>query len=79
MEAVPEPVVKAPEVDRNPFAIKDFEKEQPRPKTTGAADLQAQIGAIMERIDDLKGFDVSTISERYDPRPGSFAIPRIIP
>jgi hypothetical protein len=67
-EAVPEPVIKAPEVEQNPFAIKDFEKKQARPKAAGAADLKTQIRAIMERIDDLKGFDVSTVSERFDPR-----------
>ena len=61
-------VVKAPEVEQNPFAIKDFEKKQRRPKTAGAADLHAQIGAIMERINDLTSFDVTTITQRYDPK-----------
>jgi hypothetical protein len=67
-EAVQEPLIKASEVEQNPFAIKDFEKTQARPKAAGAADVRSQIRAIMERIDDLKGFDVSTVSERFDPR-----------
>ena len=67
-EAVPEAVIKAPDIEQNPFAIKDFEKKQARPKAAGAADLSLQIRAIMERIDDLKGFDLSTVSERFDPR-----------
>jgi len=66
--AVPEPVINAPEVEQNPFAIKDFEKTQSRPKITGADDLRAQIKAITERIDDLKAFDVSSVKERFDPR-----------
>ena len=67
-EAVPEPVIKVSEIEQNPFAIKDSEKKQSRPKAAGAADLRAQIRAITERIDDLKGFDVSTVTERFDPR-----------
>jgi hypothetical protein len=71
-EAVEQPagraVVEAPEVEQNPFSVQDFEKEQPRPKTTAAVDLRAQIRAIMERINDLRSFDVTTITERFDPR-----------
>jgi hypothetical protein len=61
-------VFKALDIEQNPFAMMGFEREQPRPKITGAADLQAQIGAIMERINDLASFDVTTITQRYDPR-----------
>ena len=68
VEAVTEPVVKAPEVEQNPFAVRDFEKKQSRPKATEAVDLRAQIKAIMERINDLRSFDVSTVTERFDPR-----------
>ena len=34
----------------------------------GAVELQSQIAAIMERIDNLKSFDVTTITQRYDPK-----------
>ena len=33
-----------------------------------AIDLEAHISAIMERIDDLRSFDVAPITQRYDPR-----------
>ena len=62
----PEPVAKPPEVEQNPFAIKDFEKKELRPKITGAAELRTQISSIMERIDDLKDFDVTGVTERFD-------------
>jgi hypothetical protein len=71
-EALQQPVerviVKAPEIEQNPFDVKDFGKKQSRPKTAGTADLRAQIRAIMERIDDLRSFDVTTVTERFDPR-----------
>jgi len=66
VEPLPEPAVKPPEHEQNPFAIKDFEKKQSRPKITGAAELKTQINAIMARIDDLKGFDVTGVTERFD-------------
>ena len=68
VEAIADPVATSPEAEQNPFALKDFEKKQSKPKARGAVDLRAQIGAIMERIDDLKSFDVTTITQRYDPK-----------
>ncbi len=67
-QAAPEPAIKVREIEQNPFAIKDSEKKQSRPKITGTDDLRAQIKAITERIDDLKGFDVTTVTDRFDPR-----------
>ena len=67
-DAVRVPTAKPSEPEQNIFALKDYEKKESRPKTTGAVDLRAQIRAIMERINDLKNFDVATITERFDPR-----------
>src|SRR5208283_1350314 len=68
VEAVKRPagkvVVKVPGMGQNPFAVKDFEKKRPQPKSTGAVDLQTRIGAIVERINDLRSFDVTVIKER---------------
>jgi hypothetical protein len=54
-------------VEQN-LVVKESAEEQPRPKTGGAVDVQVQIGAIMERINDLRSFDVATITNRFDPR-----------
>ena len=61
-------VIKVPDVEQNPFAIRDFEKKQPRPEAAGPVDLQTQVGAIMERINDLRSFDLTTVAQRYDPK-----------
>jgi hypothetical protein len=65
LDATTELAAIAPEFDQNPFATTSHKKTQ-KPKA-GIEDLQAQIQAITERIDDLKYFDVNTISQRYDP------------
>jgi steroid delta-isomerase-like uncharacterized protein len=43
-------------------------REQAGPPVQGTANLQTQIKEIMSRIDDLRSFDVTTITKRYDPR-----------
>jgi hypothetical protein len=61
-------VAAASRMEQNPFALADSEKELSRPKVVRAVDLQAHIGAIQERIGDLRNFDIGAVTQRYDPK-----------
>ena len=52
----------------NPFAVTEITKERSPAKTLCAEDLQAQIGELRYRVDDLQTFDVESIDQRFDPR-----------
>jgi hypothetical protein len=61
-------LIKTKEERSNPFAVTDIGKDKPHSKTLRADDLQAQIGELRYRIDDLKTFDIDSIEQRFDPR-----------
>src|SRR5690606_27861206 len=44
----------------NPFAVTEITKERSPAKTLCAEDLQAQIGELRYRVDDLQTFDVDS-------------------
>jgi hypothetical protein len=61
-------LIKSTEERINPFAVTEIGKDRAYEKTLRADDLQAQIGELRYRIEDLRTFDIDSIEQRFDPR-----------
>jgi predicted nucleotide-binding protein len=48
--------------------VKETKEEKPASEPLGAAQLQVYIAQLQGHIEDLRGFDVKTVQERYDKR-----------